>query len=282
MNYIDDLKNRIANEYITHIQETDSRSILSYIIDSAQDNVIILDAIKNGIIQKLEDSGILTQWKLYKDSFQNKNNIEIKLTSQTTTRPLRDFYYLFEVSIDNVQADIPYSLREVNSGSSNYLESFDFNELNDYVLSQVGTQNEDYRLSFYFDIYEFLTEEKIESISIRIEPEDLSDFLKGFFEKEIFNISDDLKKDMENKAKIINSLAYIIRSIPFNEKTYIAEFPVGTIKINQLIDRIKEFHDIFNIRDDIKFFKEEVFESLEKTINDYQNSLKEQTLKLKI
>lgn len=106
-------------------------------------------------------------------TFTNDNIVKINLTSQADYGTVDKKFFLFDVSIDNLTAEIPYSKKYIGEVVST---DTDFSKLNDYIVSQIGNQEESHRLEFYFDVQYFLNEQRIEEFQVHLEPEDLKIF----------------------------------------------------------------------------------------------------------
>lgn len=273
------LEQRIIDGYIEYVNKNDPNSILGHILEACDNNAEALNAVKNGISTKLKNLGIIEHWNKFLSTFTNDNIVKINLRHHSENKTFDQWYYLFEVSIDNLTAEIPYSKRYVSDVVST---DIDFSKLNDYIVSQIGNQEESHRIEFYFDVQDFLNDKRIEEFQVHIEPEDLKDFLTEFLKEELLNISDNLKKDMENKSQIISCLGYIMRHVPLNQDVYIKDFPTGNIHLDDLASKIIDFHDILNVSKDVIFFEETLFDDLRISIHNYQKTLINNKPKVKI
>lgn len=273
------LEQRIIDGYLEYVNENDPNSILGNIINACNNNSEALNAVKKGISTKLKNLGVIEHWNKFMLTFTNDNIVKINLTSQTDHGTVDKKFFLFDVSIDNLTAEIPYSKKYIGEVVST---DTDFSKLNDYIVSQIGNQEESHRLEFYFDVQYFLNEQIIEEFQVHLEPEDLKNFLTDFFKEELLNISDDFKKDMENKSQIISCLGYIMRHVPLNQDVYIKDFPTGKIHLDDLASKIIDFHDILNVSKDVIFFEETLFDDLRISIHNYQKTLINNKPKVKI
>lgn len=153
------LEQRIIDGYLEYVNKNDPNSILGNILESCTNKPEALSAVKNGISSKLNDLRIIDNWNKFMLTFTNDNIVKINLKLQTDYGTFDKKFFHFDISIDNLTAEIPYSKKYISEVVST---DIDFSKLNDYVVSQVGNQEESHRLEFYFDVQDFLNDKRIE------------------------------------------------------------------------------------------------------------------------